>query len=145
MNDKSLSDKSFLDTNILVYAYDSAAGIRHERAKALLEQLWSSGQGVLSTQILQELCVSLQRKVARPLSLAETRRIVQPYLAWEVVVNTPLAAIEALVVASRYQVSYWDGLVLHAAEAAGAVVLYSEDFSHGQKYGSVRVVNPFHE
>ena len=140
-----MSDKSFVDTNILVYAHDNAAGFRHQRAKALIEQLWDSGQGVLSTQILQEFCFSLQRKLARPLPASEVRRIVQPYATWEVVVNTPQAAIEALEVSVRYKISYWDALVLHAAEYAGVAVLYSEDFSHGQKYASIRVVNPFRD
>ena len=140
-----MSDKSFVDTNILVYAHDGAAGFRHLRAKALVEQLWDSGQGVLSTQVLQEFCFSLRRKLARPLGAAEIRRIVQPYLAWEVVLNTAQAAIEALEVGARYKISYWDALVLHAAEYASAGVLYTEDFSHGQKYGGVKVVNPFRD
>jgi predicted nucleic acid-binding protein len=140
-----MSDKCFVDTNILVYAHDRAAGARHTRAAALIEQLWNSGGGVLSTQVLQEFCVSLQHKLSRPLSGAEIRRLVQPYLSWEVVVNTPHAALDALEVSARHKLSYWDGLILHAAEFAGAAVLYSEDFSHGQRYGAVRVVNPFRD
>ena len=100
---------------------------------------------MVSTQILQELCVSLRRKLARPLSAAEIRRLVQPYLSWDVVVNTPQAALDALEVSSRYKISYWDGLVLHAAEAAGAAILYSEDFPHGHLYGQVMAVNPFRD
>lgn len=138
-------DKCFVDTNILVYAHDRTAGARHTRASALIEQLWDSGSGVLSTQVLQELCISLQRKLSRPLSAGETRRLVQPYLSWEVVVNSPQAALDALEVSARYKVSYWDGLVLQAADFAGANVLYSEGFSHGQRYGAVRVVNPFRD
>jgi predicted nucleic acid-binding protein len=140
-----MSDKCFVDTNILVYAHDKAAGARHVRAAALAEELWNSARGVLSTQILQELCVSLQRKLARPLTIAEIRRLVQPYLSWEVVVNTAEATLHALEMSARYKVSYWDGLVLQAADAAGAAVLYSEDFSHGQRYGTVRAVNPFRD
>ncbi len=89
--------------------------------------------------------MSLQRKLTRPLSAAEIRRLVQPYLSWEVVVNTPQAALDALEVSARHKVSYWDGLVLHAAEFAGAAVLYSEDFSHRQRYGSLRAINPFRD
>jgi predicted nucleic acid-binding protein len=140
-----MADKCFVDTNILVYAHDRAAGVRHTRAAALIEQLWNSGGGVLSTQVLQEFCVSLQRKLARPISAAEIRRLVQPYLSWEIVVNTPQAALAALEMSTRHKVSYWDGLVLQAAELAGAGILYSEDFSHGQRYGTVRVINPFRD
>ena len=60
-----MSDKFFVDTNILVYAHDRSAGIKHQRAQALVEQLWHSGEGVLSTQVLQELCVNLGKKGAR--------------------------------------------------------------------------------
>jgi predicted nucleic acid-binding protein len=140
-----MTDKYFVDTNILVYAHDGAAGTRHQKAAALIEQLWNLGGGVLSTQVLHEFCVSLQRKLSRPLSVAEIRRLVQPYLSWEIVVNTPQAALDALEVSARHKVSYWDGLILQAAELAGAAVLYSEDLSHGQRYGIVRVLNPFRE
>jgi len=140
-----MSDKCFVDTNILVYAHDRAAGVRNARAAALMESLWNSGGGVVSTQVLQELCFSLQRKLARPLGAVEIRRLVQPYLSWEVVVNTPQAALDALEKGARFKVSYWDALILQAAEFAGASLLYSEDFSHGHSYGSVRVVNPFRD
>jgi predicted nucleic acid-binding protein len=140
-----MSDKCFVDTNILVYAHDLAAGARHSRAAALVRQLWTTGGAVLSTQVLQELCFSLQRKLTRPLSAGEARRLVQPYLSWEIVVNTPQAALDALEMSARYKVSYWDGLVLHAAHFAGATTLYTEDFSHGQRYGTVRAVNPFRD
>jgi predicted nucleic acid-binding protein len=62
-----MSDKYFVDTNILVYAHDRSAGLKHQRAQVLIEQLWHSGQGVLSTQVLQELCVSLRRQVESPI------------------------------------------------------------------------------
>lgn len=64
-----MSDKFFVDTDILVYAHDRAAGVKHERARARIESLWDSGGGVLSTQVLQELCVNLRSKTTRPLSL----------------------------------------------------------------------------
>jgi predicted nucleic acid-binding protein len=62
-----MSDKFFVDTNILIYAHDTAAGTKHERARALVEELWRERSGVVSTQVLQELCVNLRRKTGRPL------------------------------------------------------------------------------
>lgn len=138
-----MTDKYFVDTNILVYAHDRTAGVKHERARHLVERLWTTGQGVLSTQVLQELCINLRRKVAPPLPVEEVRRLLQDYLSWEVVVNTPESVIEALEIEARYKTSFWDALIVQAAESAGAAVLYSEDFARGQKYGSVEVVNPF--
>lgn len=137
-----MSDKYFVDTNILMYAHDKAAGVKHERAKALVEELWSDRSGVVSTQVLQELAVNLRRKVARPLDGRATREIVADYLTWQVVVNGGDSILEAIDLEGRYQVSFWDALVIHAAHLSGAEVLYSEDLSDGQVYGSVRVVNP---
>ena len=137
-----MNDKCFVDTNILVYAHDRATGIKHQRAQSLIEKLWSSGDGVLSTQVLQELCINVRRKSSHPLSVAETRRLIQDYSRWTVVINTAESVIEALDIESRYNISFWDALIVQAAASCGATVLYSEDLAHGQSYGSVRVVNP---
>lgn len=143
-----MADKYFVDTNILIYAHDrshareSAAGIKHERARQLLERLWTNGQGVLSTQVLQELCFNLRRKLARPLVVDEIRQLIRDYMSWEIVVNTPEAVIQALEIEVRYKISFWDALILQAAEQSGAAILYSEDLAARQKYGTVEVVNP---
>lgn len=137
-----MNGKAFVDTNILVYAHDTSAGSKHERAKALLAELWHTRSGVVSTQVLQELCVNLRRKAARPLGPKATRDIVADYLSWQVVVNDGPSIIEALDLEERYRISFWDALIVQAAEASGADILYSEDLSDGQQYGSVRVVNP---
>jgi predicted nucleic acid-binding protein len=140
-----MKDKPFVDTNILVYAHDLVAGIKNERARALVGKLWSTGGGVLSTQVLQELCINLRRKALRPLTVEETRSLIEDYSDWEIVVNTQNSVIEALTIEARYQISFWDALIIHAAEKSGAGILYSEDLSDGQIYGSVRVVNPLNE
>jgi predicted nucleic acid-binding protein len=137
-----MPDKYFVDTNILLYAHDRSAGLKQERARQLLERLWISGQGVLSTQVLQELCINLRRKSARPLPVEEVRRLIQDYLSWEMVVNTPASVLHALEIEVRYKISFWDALVLQAAESAGAAVLYSEDLAAGRMYGPVEVINP---
>jgi predicted nucleic acid-binding protein len=137
--------KYFVDTNILIYAHDHSAGQKHERARRLIEHLWTTGEGVLSTQILQELCINLRRKLAHPLRIGEIRRIVEDYLNWEIVVNSPESTLEALDIEAQYKTSFWDALVLQAAESSGAEVLYSEDLAGGQRYGTIRVVNPLLE
>jgi len=68
---------------------------------------------------------------------------VSDYLAWQVVVNGGDSILEALDLEARYQVSFWDALVIPAAHAGGAEILYSEDLSDGQRYGGVRVTDPF--
>jgi predicted nucleic acid-binding protein len=137
-----MSDKYFVDTNILMYAHDTSAGAKHERAKALVENLWRQRVGVVSTQVLQELCVNLRRKAGHPVDLRTVREIVADYLSWDVVTNTGESVLEALQLEEHYQISFWDALVVQAAEASGAAVLYSEDLSDGQTYRGVRVVNP---
>jgi predicted nucleic acid-binding protein len=140
-----MSDKYFVDTNILMYAHDKAAGEKHERARTLVEELWRDRTGVVSTQVLQELSVNLRKRARRPLDAKATRDIVADYLAWHVVVNGGESILEALDLEARYQISFWEALVVQAAQASGAEVLYSEDLSDGQAYGSVRVVNPLRQ
>ena len=138
-----MNGKCFVDTNVLIYAHNRSAAEKHKRAAVLLEQLWVANEGVVSTQVLQEFSANVRRKMASPLSIEDTVRVLQQYLHWQVVVNTPASVIDALTLESRYKISFWDALILSAAQGAGASTLYSEDFSHRQLYGSVRAINPF--
>jgi predicted nucleic acid-binding protein len=137
-----MSDKCFVDTNILVYAHDRSAGVKHQRAQMLLEQLWDSGRGVLSTQVLQELCINLRRKASQPLPVEEVRQLIRDYSTWEIVTNTAESVLQALDIEMRYKTSFWDALIFQAAESSGASILYSEDLATGQRYGTIQVVNP---
>jgi predicted nucleic acid-binding protein len=136
-----MSGKSFVDTNILFYAQDRQAGSKHERAKRLVHELWASGTGALSTQVLQEFCVNARRKNS-DLPMDELRRLIDAFLSWEIVVNTGESVLRALETEARYKISFWDALIVDAAQRCGAEILYSEDLNDGQTYGSVRVVNP---
>ena len=107
-----------------------------------MERLWSDRSGVVSTQVLQELAINLRRKAGRPLDAKATREIVTDYLTWHVVVNGGESILGALDLEERYRISFWDALVIHAAQTSGAEILYPEDLSDGQRYGEVRVRNP---
>jgi len=72
----------------------------------------------------------------------QTRRLIQDYSSWTIVINTAESVIEALDIESRYNISFWDALIVQAAGSSGGTVVYSEDLAHRQRYGSVRVVNP---
>jgi predicted nucleic acid-binding protein len=135
--------KTFVDTNVLVYAYDRGAGHKHERASDLIQGLWESGNGAISVQVLQELYVNIRRKARRPVSAEIARSLIEDYLAWNPVINDGALLIAALGVETRYQVSFWDSMIVAAAQRAGADTLFSEDFNDGQAFGRVRVVNPF--
>jgi len=134
---------AFVDTNVLVYAEDASAGRKHALARDLLVKLWNDADGVLSVQVLQELYVTLTRKVGKPPSSAKALDIVKEYLSWVVVDNTPKLLVAAASLQQRAQISFWDALVVQAAIDAGCDRLYSEDLNASQRFGSLVVVNPF--
>ena len=138
-----MSAKAFVDANILVYAHDPGSCAKHDRAKALVARLWDERSGVVSTQVLQELYVNLRKVAKRPISPAEAKQLLADYLTWEVVVNDGESILGALELEERYQISFWDAMIVQAANAAGVESLYSEDLNHGQRYGTVVAVNPF--
>ena len=138
-----MSARAFVDSNILVYAHDSGAGTRNQVAKALVARLWGERTGVLSTQVIQEFYVNVRRRARNPIEPAEVRRLVEDYLLWEIVVNDGSTILGALDIERRFKVSFWDALILQAANTAKVTTVYSEDLSHGQSYHEVKVVNPF--
>jgi predicted nucleic acid-binding protein len=134
---------SFVNTNILVYAEDSAAGRKRDVARDLVVRLWNDGSGVVSVQVLQELYVTLTRKLRHPLSPARAAEIVNQYLTWKVVDSDGDLLVAAMALHQRASVSLWDALVVEAATAARCDRLYSEDFNPRQRFGPVEIVNPF--
>ena len=138
-----MNGRVFVDTNVLVYAHDSTASAKHSVARQLVQELWESRAGVVSTQVLQEFYVNIRRKVQRPLPVDEAKRLVADYLRWEVVANSGEDLLDAIEIEERFRLSFWDAMIVRAALAVGAETLLSEDMSHGQLYGDLRVVNPF--
>ena len=133
----------FVDTNILVYAYDQTAKNKFDRSRQLMEKLWNSGEGVISTQVLEEFYVTVTAKIPNRLKPAEAREIISDLGTWRIAVleiNDVHAGSE---IAERYELSFWDGLILAAAHKEEAATLWSEDLNHGQKYGEITVYNPF--
>jgi predicted nucleic acid-binding protein len=138
-----MSVEVFFDTNVLVYA---AAGREHEEAKRLrARQLIATSDFGLSGQVLQEFYVTVVHKIPAPLAPAEAVEWIELLEEFPCLpINASLVKIAAEV-SQRYRISYWDGAIVAAAEALGAAILYSEDLADGQRYGSVRVENPFRE
>jgi len=136
-----MSVDSFLDTNVLIYAVSSSPAESGKKERAL-ELIQESDFG-LSAQVLQEFYGNVTRKIALPLGPDEAVALLEQFRSFPVVwTDYPLivAGIEA---ALRFGISYWDGAIIAAAERLGAATLYTEDLSHGQRYGSVEAVNPF--
>jgi predicted nucleic acid-binding protein len=131
----------FLDTNILLYAYDRDAPAKREVALRMVEQGWSSpGDIAISVQVLQEMHVNLEK---RGVSRADATQVICDFSQWPVVDNSLDLLLAALDEQARWKISLWDALILAAARASGASELVTEDLNHGQNYGGVRVVNPF--
>lgn len=138
-----MSDVVFVDTNILVYAHDADAGLKHERAIEKLRELWESGTGRLSVQVLQEFYVNVTRKLTTPVARSTAREVVTAYGAWIREATTVATVIRAIDIAEMAQISYWDALIVASAEQAGAAHLYSEDLNADQTIAGVEIVNPF--
>jgi len=131
----------FFDTNVLVYAA-MGAGKDERKKKRALELVQSEDFGT-SAQVLQEFFVTVVKKASRPLSAVQALEWIEQWTAFPCqAVDHQLVRI-AIEQSERYGISYWDAAILAAAEALGAHTVYSEDLSDGQRYGRVRVVNPF--
>ncbi len=131
----------FLDTNVLLYA---ALGRLDEPEKFQISRnliaAWEFG---VSTQVLGEFFVNSQRRSRRPLTAAEAAAFVTNLNERPCVAVDRNVVLVAMGYAHRYQISYWDAAVVAAAEQLETPILYTEDLNHGQRYGTVRVMNPF--
>ncbi len=138
-----MSDKVFVDTNVLIYAHDVDAGAKHTVAAELVRDLWTTRLGVLSTQVLQEFYVNVTRKIPAPLPRAVARDIVTSYAVWQIEPIDVDRVREASELEERHRLSFWDALILVAARRGGAEKILSEDLNAGARTNGVLVVNPF--
>jgi predicted nucleic acid-binding protein len=138
-----MSDRTFVDTNVLVYAHDADAGEKHIMAARAVADLWESRSGIISTQVLQELYVTLTRKVASPLKSILVRRLMRNYLTWELASNDGTTILHASEIEENYKLSFWDALIVAAAYSKNASVILSEDLSHGQSIEGILIQNIF--
>lgn len=136
-------DRAFLDTNILIYAHDISAGKKYEQAQKIVMDLWQSGLGVLSVQVLQEFFVSVTSKIPKPLDTESAREIVKDLIRWDIVINDKESILSAIDLHRHYEYSFWDSMIIQAAIKGNAAVLLSEYFSHGQTINGLQIKNPF--
>jgi predicted nucleic acid-binding protein len=136
--------RAFVDTNVLLYAFDASEAVKQPIAGATLDQLWASHSGAISTQTLQEFYSAATRKLNPPLSRAEAREIIDLYTAWPVVLLEPALILAATRLEEEHLLSFWDALVVEAARIAGAELLLTEDMQHGRIIEGIRIENPFH-
>ena len=138
-----MSDKVFLDTNILVYAYDQSEPEKQAKAQALLTRGIERENTVISAQVLGEFFVVVTRRIQTPLSAEQAEQVID-LLSILPVVEVDLKLVRrAISVHKESQISYWDSLIVCAAECAGCQTILSEDLNTGQVYHGVKVENPF--
>ncbi len=137
----SMTAECFLDANVLVYAVSNAPAEADKKKRAL--ELVARNDFGVSAQVLQEFYVTVTRKLKQPIPDEDALKFIRSLSAFPLV-PVDFALIErGAALSKRYQISYWDGAVIAAAERLSAKTIYSEDLSDGQRYASVLVVNPF--
>ncbi len=136
-----MSVECFLDTNVIVYAIGGRGPDEWKRERAL--ELMQPAAFGISAQVLQEFFVTVTRKIKNKVSVGEASGWVERLSIGLVVpIDASLVKV-AIQVSTRYQISYWDGAIIAAAQCLAAPILYTEDLSDGQTYADVRVINPF--
>ena len=140
-----MSAVAFVDSNILIYAHDRDAGVKRDRAVAKLRELWDSGTGRLSVQVLQEFYVNVTQKLATPIARSTAREVIQAYAVWVRQAATAETVTRAAEISDLARISFWDALIVASAEEAHADELLSEDLNDGQAIAGIKVVNPLKE
>jgi predicted nucleic acid-binding protein len=137
------NDRCFVDTNILVYAHDSSSGEKNRKSRDLLNALWKTGNGLLSTQVLQEFFVIVTQKIPKAIPRHTARLIIKSLGQWRLMLIDRETILEAIDLQDLYRLSFWDALIMETAIRGEARFLLSEDLQHGFEVGSITVVNPF--
>jgi len=137
-----MSDKTFVDTNVLIYAHDVDSTAKRDVANRILDELWADRTGALSVQVLQEFYINVTRKIARPLAKASARRVVDAYAIWAVDI-TPTEISSAFRIEDLARIGFWDALIVACALKCGATRIVSEDLNAGQRIAGITIENPF--
>lgn len=138
-----MTDRAFLDTNVVVYLYDADAPTKQDQARRVLEREGREGRLVVSTQVLQEFYVTVTRKLGHPLSEKSAEEATRALADFEVVAPDAELVLKAVALARKDKLSLWDALIVESALQAKCGVLLSEDLQDGRAWGNLRVENPF--
>jgi len=136
-------DRSFVDTNVLLYHWDASEPLKQRRAIEWLRRLGDERAGRVSLQVLSEFYVNATQKLRTPVPRAAAQRYARSFFAWKPVAIDEDVLDSAWRTQERYKLSWWDALIVAAAQRAGCRTLLSEDFQAGQRFGDLTVVNPF--
>ena len=137
----ALAERVFIDTNVIVYADDLDAGAKREQAQEILRRVFIDGNGVISTQVLQEFFVASTRKLG--VAPETARRKVELLARLDVVTIEPSLIVDAIDLHRLHSLSFWDALIVQAAAASGCRRLLTEDLQSGRSIAGVQIENPF--
>jgi len=143
MSSTSADRPVFVDSNVLIYAYDAGAGEKCDRARAIVGDLFGSRRGCVSIQVLQEFFVTVTRKLPQPLDTRVAAGAVEAFAAWTTHVPDAQDVLGAISLCEAYPISFWDSMIVRSAGVLGCGTLYTEDLNPGQQYEGVLVVDPF--
>jgi predicted nucleic acid-binding protein len=139
-----MSGRFFLDTNIFAYTFNGSAPVKARKATQLIRRAADTGEGIISYQVVQEFFNVALKRFAQPMSVAEAEQylitVLRPLLA---VHSSAAIYFEALRIAEKRRMSWYDSLIVAAALEGECETLYSEDFQNGQKIGGLKIENPF--
>ena len=138
-----MNDKFFLDTNIFAYMFDARDAQKAEKARRLIKQAVSTRKGVVSQQVVQEFFNLAFRKFQPAMTLAEAEDYLSTVFQPLLIVQSVQTYKEALQLHFRYRLPWYDSVIVAAARESGCEILYTEDFQHEQRFGELRVKNPF--
>jgi len=133
----------FLDTNILVYAFDALEGEKHTQAKHLIEKLWDTKTTWLSVQVLLEFHSAITRARSKSFSVKESQAVISTFQYWKIFSPRASDVVQAISIQEKYHLSIWDAMIIQSAHACGCKVIYSEDLNPGQEIEGIKIVNPF--
>ncbi len=136
--------KIFVDTNVLVYTRDASEPRKQKQALDWMTHLWSTKTGRLSFQVLNEFYVTVTEKLDPGLDTRSARKDVLSFLTWEPIPVDARVIESAWRLQDNYQLSWWDALIVSAAQASGCHYLLTEDLREKQKLENVTIINPFH-
>jgi len=139
-----MSDNIFVDTNILVYSRDSSEPQKQPLAAAWMAYLWENRRGRLSFQVLQEFYVTVVFKLKPGLGPEKARKDVRALYTWQPLPVDSRVMEGAWGIQDRFQLSWWDALIVSSAQVMDCSYLLTEDLQDNQKLGDLRVINPFH-
>jgi predicted nucleic acid-binding protein len=135
--------RSFFDTNVLAYLFDNDAPEKKVAAQALIEKEAAAGQLVISTQVLQELYVTITRKLSDPLPEKEAEEVIRHFSSFPVIGIDPGHILGAIARSRLHRFSFWDSLIIESALSSGAETLFTEDLQDGRTVDGLRIQNPF--